>query len=556
MAQCGALLLAAASLFVLPLLAPAQADAPWGRKIKDAFPSPGRGTVSPQGAGTAPAGAASAPIVVDHACTDLRKIPQQWIQTAKANLHIAYGHTSHGSQLTTGMTGLVAFVNGGGLGLSYPQDFFAWNHGGAGGALDLHDYAMEGDCGYHPDWVRNTRAYLGPPDPATGRGTTHPSTNVILWSWCGQVDDKFQAGALYDEYLGPMAELENEYPGVLFVYMTGHVDHWDDAANKAANHAVRDFCRGNNKILYDFADIESYDPDGTFYAFPHDDCHYYASADSGSPLGNWAAAWQASHTEGVDWYLCDSAHSEPLNANRKAYAAWWLWARLAGWDGSSGVSCVVSGRVTWNGMGLANVVMEGFPGNEVRTGADGAYAVRVDAGWTGTVRPARKGYRFTPAQRAYSSVAADQPGQHFAARRIGASFLPLLLLDRQSGAPPPLASRPPILFRQAGRGLCPSPGIRQIVIGAETAMQPSPFSPDSCVHGNDGAGVFPTVSGCRRMARHSFDNGTVCDEKNAMGPFRSIVRCLFLDPRKRRFPGTPPGHASRHGDPREMDAGV
>jgi hypothetical protein len=35
---------------------------------------------------------------------------------------------------------------------------------------------------------------------------------------------------------------------------------------------------------------------------------------------------------GVDWYDCSSAHSEPLNANMKAYAAWWLWARLAGWD--------------------------------------------------------------------------------------------------------------------------------------------------------------------------------------------------------------------------------
>ena len=135
------------------------------------------------------------------------------------------------------------------------------------------------------------------------------------------------------EYLTPMSQLEAEYPGVTFVYMTGHVDHWDDANNKAANQMIRDYCTTNNKVLYDFADIESYDPDGMFYEFPHDNCDYYESVN-GPLLGNWAIEWQDSHTQGVDWYDCPSAHSQPLNANRKAYAAWWLWARLVGWSPS------------------------------------------------------------------------------------------------------------------------------------------------------------------------------------------------------------------------------
>ena len=282
----------------------------------------------------APAESFEGPVIVDHTCTDLTKIPQNRIQTAKSNLHIAYGHTSHGSQLTDGMTGLVQFINNGGLGLSRPENFFAWNQGGADGALDLHDYAMAGDCGYYPDWVANTRDYLGSPNPVTGRGTAHPNTNVIIWSWCGQVSQKYRNGTLFSEYIDPMSQLEKDYPGVRFVYMTGHVDHEDDAANKAANAAIRSFCRDHGKTLYDFADIESYDPNGTLYAYPHDNCDYYASA-TGSLLGNWAIAWQNSHTEGRDWYNCPSAHSQPLNANLKAYAAWWLWARLAGWDGKS-----------------------------------------------------------------------------------------------------------------------------------------------------------------------------------------------------------------------------
>jgi len=87
-------------------------------------------------------------------------ISSQQVQNAKNKLHIAYGHTSHGSQLTTGMNGLNDFINGGGLGMSRPTDFFDWNHGGTGGALDLHDYAMGGDCGYYPQWYNNTVNYL------------------------------------------------------------------------------------------------------------------------------------------------------------------------------------------------------------------------------------------------------------------------------------------------------------------------------------------------------------------------------------------------------------
>ncbi|HPC96636.1 MAG TPA: hypothetical protein PLU87_16950 [Sedimentisphaerales bacterium] len=321
----------------------------------------GLGVVFPAGAVTR-----TAPVIVDHTCTDIARIPAEAILAAKASLHIAYGHTSHGSQITSGMTGLVAFANGGGKGLQHPAGMFAWNHGGSGGALDLHDYAMGGDVGYYPDWVNNTRGYLD------GRG--HERVNVIMWSWCGQVSGKYAGGRLFSEYLTPMSQFEQEYPDVTFVYMTGHVDHGADSDNKAANQIIREYCRANNKVLFDFADIESHDPDGKYYAFPSDNCDYYSEIN-GSRLGNWAVEWQNSHTRNVDWYSCDSAHSEPLNANLKAYAAWWLWARLAGWPGPAG-SADLDGTGRVDGRDLALLAQQWLMETEVAAPDDEADAPR------------------------------------------------------------------------------------------------------------------------------------------------------------------------------------
>ncbi len=145
--------------------------------------------------------AATGAIVADHlAAAAFDSIPVVYINAAKANLHIAYGHTSHGSQLITGMNALAA-----------ANSLYAWNNGGTGGALDLHDNAMDGDVGYYPDWVNNTRSYLGTVN-ASGRGSKNPDVNVIIWSWCGQVSNQTQQ-TMIDQYLAPMTQLESEYWG-------------------------------------------------------------------------------------------------------------------------------------------------------------------------------------------------------------------------------------------------------------------------------------------------------------------------------------------------------
>ena len=265
---------------------------------------------------------------IDHTCTELAAIPAEWITAAKTTLHIAYGHTSHGSQITTGMKGLVSFKG----------NNFEWNNGGTGGALDLHDYAMPGDLGNpnRTQWEAETRKYLA----------ANSDINVVMWSWCGQVSSATEADI--NTYLSLMTGLEEDFPNVTFVYMTGHLDGTGLTGNlHFRNEQIRNYCKTNKKFLYDFADIESYDPDGIYYGdkFANDGCNYdydgdgetKSSGDPSIPGGNdknWAITWQNNHTVNVDWFNTSVAHTQPLNGNLKAYAAWHLWALIAGWDGN------------------------------------------------------------------------------------------------------------------------------------------------------------------------------------------------------------------------------
>ena len=113
-----------------------------------------------------------------------------------------------------------------------------------------------------------------------------------------------------------MQQLESDYPNVLFVYMTGHLDGSGPSGNLyQRNNQIRSFVADNDRVLFDFADIESYDPAGNYHPDGNDGC-------------SWCTAWCASNS----CPPCGScAHSHCFNCYQKGKAFWWMMARVAGW---------------------------------------------------------------------------------------------------------------------------------------------------------------------------------------------------------------------------------
>ncbi|MBN2695855.1 hypothetical protein JXR93_14440 [bacterium] len=227
-------------------------------------------------------------IIANHEYINLfTSLPSTSISQIRDNFKIYYGHTSHGSQIITGIS-MIESEN---------QSF-----------ISPHFSEAYGDLGHNGDttWAQATREFLNNPE--------NSDYNVVMWSWCGGVTDNTEEGI--NIYLTTMNQLEIDYPNITFIYMTGHTDSYAVENTRARNRQIRDYCTANSKILFDFEDIESYDLSGNYYENIGDDCQ-------------WCSDWCSEES----CPSCgDCAHSHCLNCYIKGKAFWVMMAKIIGWS--------------------------------------------------------------------------------------------------------------------------------------------------------------------------------------------------------------------------------
>ena len=250
-------------------------------------------------------------IVIDHTCSDLSGIPSVWITAVQNTVQSHYAHTSHGGQLTYGVEFIEDsnYVYDCEVGyLTLPTD---------PGAYCVFDGQENGD-------------YVGPEDywqTAAGLNLTravlnnNPVIDTSMWCWCGQCS--YYSEAEMQEYLDAMTLLEGEYPDVTFIYFTGNAQEEDAGGYNRyqRNNQIRDYCAVNNKVLFDFADL---------------DCWWFNPATSQWEQNTYEYSGTDVPSEHPQYNGDEFGHTTVESCINKGSAWWWMMSVLAGW-GTSGV---------------------------------------------------------------------------------------------------------------------------------------------------------------------------------------------------------------------------
>ncbi len=252
---------------------------------------------------------------INHSTAKVEDLSAEEIALAKEKLVIAYWYPNagistqaFGHQIWAGMQGMDAFYGDSGA-------YDVGDMDDASGRLRMGriDGSLDIEAGQEGAWVSSTRVFLA----------ANPQVNVVIWAWEDQLGQDMSDSTL-NAYLFSMSALETEYPQVRFVYMTGHADGSGTAGNQCRwSRFIRNYCMTNSKYLYDFYDLDCYDPSNTYFGDKSvdSDCNYQKE---GVGIRNWGVEWDPEGSK--SWPVQCNTHN--VNANQKARAAWNLWVNL------------------------------------------------------------------------------------------------------------------------------------------------------------------------------------------------------------------------------------
>lgn len=251
-------------------------------------------------------------IIIDHTTTDISKIPDFWIKKARA-LTIYYAHTSHGSQIVSG----AVFLSKQNPNFRFLARYTEAAHPSLPSGVDtlLMCHTSGNPSTFWESYYK--------PGGYTRIAGESGLFNFAMYSWCGEQSSNSKEDV--KRYLDALDGYEKEFPQMRFIYMTGHTDGRNTTL-RYNNEMVRDYCARNDKILFDFADIESWSPDGKYDSLADDDCTWCASWCEKNPSDCAALPEKCAHSPNEGGNI-----KNRYNCVLKGKAFWWMMARLAGW---------------------------------------------------------------------------------------------------------------------------------------------------------------------------------------------------------------------------------
>lgn len=242
----------------------------------------------------------------DHRHTGVEQVPQSCIDAVKASTGVFhYGHRSHGGQIVSGAESLEAAAPAYGFDAEYcsvPAEtgvLRMWDGMVSNNLVLAEDY-WASDAG-----LTELRAIL----------SQNPEIRYSMWAWSFEISEQTEASV--QQYLDTLTALEQEFPAVTFIYMTGPAQETYNGVNRTQrNEQIRSYCRDHGKALYDFEDLDSW-WNGERYTevvesveIPMEHPHYSLATPGNTEF--------------------EFSHTTQESCENKARAFWWMVAKLEG----------------------------------------------------------------------------------------------------------------------------------------------------------------------------------------------------------------------------------